>query len=263
MNQPHPLISKRELKAYAGLTRRKGRAEHGLFLVEGVRSVESAVRAGTKLKALLVSEGEVARDRIQRIAEQASCKMAVLPARDLAALSDVQSSQGIVAVASSVVKSDVGELSGAQRVVLLDGVQDPGNVGTLIRTAAWFGVDAVVSDNSSADFESPKVVRSSMGGFWDVELVRLPNLLEAIELLQSRGLEVVGADLGGEQLADWAPSAEGALVLGSEAHGISQAVSAKLNSRITIPANANIASAGVESLNVVVAGGILLQHWLG
>ena len=103
---------------------------------------------------------------------------------------------------------DAAALAGVRTAVLvLDGVQDPGNVGAVIRSAAWFGVDAVVMDARSADPEGPKAVRASMGGLWDVALVRVPDLGEALGALAAAGVALWGADMGGTDAAAWAPPA--------------------------------------------------------
>ena len=150
-------------------------------------------------------------------------------------------------------------------MLLLDGVQDPGNVGALVRTAAWFGVAAVVADDKTADFETPKAVRASMGGLWDVSLVRVPALGPVLDRLADAGVEAWGADLGGTPIGRWTPPRGAALVMGSEAHGLSEPVAEWLRQRggvVHVP-GAGGERAGVESLNVVVAGGVLLHRWLG
>jgi TrmH family RNA methyltransferase len=149
--------------------------------------------------------------------------------------------------------------------LLLDGVQDPGNVGALVRTAAWFGVQTVVGDEGTADFENPKAVRASMGGLWDVALARVPDLGPVLDRLAAEGAALWGADLGGTSVAAWAPGHTAALVMGSEAHGLSADVAERLHRSggglVHIPGAAG--ARGVESLNVSVAGGVLLARWLG
>ena len=267
-HSPFPILhlTRQRLKDLAQLSRRRARRRQGVFLVEGLRSVEAAVAAGAALDEIVVAEGAEADPRLAALVASASAPVSTVPARDLNRVADAQTSQGVVAVARSVVADDAGGLTEAGGpVLLLDGVQDPGNVGALVRTAAWFGVAAVVADERSADFETPKAVRASMGGIWDVALVRVPSLAPVLDGLAEAGVEAWGADLGGTPVGAWAPGRGAALVMGSEGHGLSDAVAERLRASggfVHIPGPAGGAR-GVESLNVVVAGGVLLARWLG
>ena len=257
-------MTRQRLKDLASLSRKRGRREHGLFLVEGVRSVEAAIAAGADLDEVVVAEGAEADGRLAALVARASAPVARVAARDLDRIADAQTSQGVIAVARSVVADGLGAPAGP--VLLLDGVQDPGNVGALVRTAAWFGVAAVVADDKTADFETPKAVRASMGGLWDVALARVPALGPVLDGLASAGVEAWGADLGGTPVAEWSPPRGGALVMGSEARGLSAPVAERLEARggvVHIPGADGGGPRGVESLNVVVAGGVLLHRWLG
>ena len=268
-------MTRQRLKDLASLARRKGRRQHGAFLVEGVRSVEAAVGAGAPLVEVLVAEGAEADPRIAALAEAAAVPVWRVPARDLDRVGDARTSQGVVAVSRSVADDGPGALAGP--VLLLDGVQDPGNVGALVRTAAWYGVACVVTDEQTADVESPKAVRASMGGIWDVQLVRVPSLVPVLDRLAAAGVEAWGADLGGTPVDAWTPGVGAALVMGSEGHGLSEPVDSWLRSRRTAGSrfvfirpgerqrstHGAYEPRGVESLNVVVAGGVLMARWLG
>ena len=253
-------MTRQRIKDLAALGRRRARQTQGVFLVEGVRSVEAALDAEAPLTAVVVADGAEADPRIAALVARAA-KVERVGARDLDRIADARTSQGVVAVARSVV-SDRAPTEGP--VLLLDGVQGPGNVGALVRTAAWFGVRTVVGDQDTADFESPKAVRASMGGIWDVALVRVPSLAPVLDGLAEAGVPAYGADLGGTAVGAWSPPDNAALVMGSEAHGLSDGVSDRLRPR---EAFVHIAGGGdgrgVESLNVTVAGGILLARWLG
>lgn len=227
----------------------------GQFLVEGVRSVEAAVDGHAPLVEVLVSP-EVAEDaRVAALMDRTDAPVHTVAARDLERVGDARTSQGVVAVARSVVSNRLGDAPGP--VLVLDGVQDPGNVGALVRTAAWFGVGTVLADENTADFEGPKAVRATMGGLWDVRLVRVDDLGPTLDALAERGLALWGADLNGIPLVEWRDRSASVLVMGSEAHGLSDGVRARLTGRVSIPGG----GPGVESLNVAVAGGILLHAW--
>jgi TrmH family RNA methyltransferase len=156
--------------------------------------------------------------------------------------------------------ADVAELYRLHRVLVLDGVQDPGNVGTILRTAAWFGLDAVLGGTGTADFYNPKVVRASMGGLWDVPVARSEALGEDLKTFKSNGFELVGADLDGLTLDQWQPESTGVLVLGNEANGISPEVRLLIDRYVTISGRGK--RGGTESLNVATAAGILMHRWM-
>lgn len=251
-------MTRQRLKDLASLSRRKGRRQLSQFLVEGVRSVEAAVEARAPLVEVLVSHEAMEKARVAELATSAVVPVQRVPARDLERIGDARTSQGVVAVSQSVVRR---QLEAEGPVVVLDGVQDPGNVGAVVRAAAWFGAAAVVADARSADFEGPKAVRAAMGGLWDLQLVRVPDLEPLLDAVQSAGRTVWGADLDGLRASSWRPELGDVLVVGSEGHGLSKAVAERLTGRVSIP---GVPSAlGVESLNVGVAAGILLHRWLG
>ena len=258
-----PEPSRNHLKNLASLRRRKGRREHGLFLVEGIRLVRAAVEAGAQLTEILIEHELSGEAQLRASLEAAGVPIHVVARKELAHLSDVQHGQGVIAVAQSVVTEATDGLERARTVLALDGVQDPGNVGALVRTAAWFGVDVVLAGPGTADLENPKVVRGSMGGLWDVRLVRADDLGAALENLSQNGMTITGADLGGQPAREWKAGREGVLILGSESHGISDGVRARLDHRVSLLPKRPAEGRGVESLNVVVAGGILMERWLG
>ncbi|OZC03394.1 hypothetical protein BSZ36_10620 [Rubricoccus marinus] len=264
-------MTRQRLKDLASLSSRKGRRQNGAFLVEGVRSVESAEAAGAPLAEVLVAHEAAETDRISLLISRLDARgvpVHRVAAKDMARVGDARTSQGVVGVARSIVAPLAppdrrpGEAPAASRVLVLDGVQDPGNVGALVRTAAWFGVDAVLADANSADFEGPKAVRAAMGGLWDVRLSRVDDLGAALDALRARGLALWGAHAApgsSVPLAEWAPRAPSALVMGSEGHGLSEASRQRLTGGVWIPGGGG---EGAESLNVSVAAGILMHAWV-
>lgn len=254
-----PAPTRRHLKDLAGLHRKRHRDRLGLCLVEGVRSVESAVEAGAPLVEILTTAA--AAERVAALLAHVAVPVHALPVADLGRIADTATTQGVLAVAR-IERAAAEDLAGP--VLALDGVQDPGNVGALLRSAAWFGVRGVLAGPGTADPFGPKAVRAAMGGLWDVQIASSDDLPADLRRLKARGLPLYGADLEGEPARDWTPPEEAVLVLGSEAHGLSEEVAARLDGRVRIGApNAAGGTRGVESLNVAVAAGILLHRWLG
>ncbi len=254
---PHPLTERRR-KEIASLSQRKHRDQRRETIVEGLRSVEAALDAGAALHDILVAAP--AADRYRSLLNRTDAPVHVLPERDFAAFSDVQTSQGILAVAA-IRHYPASDLIQLNAILALDGVQDPGNTGTLIRTAAWFGADAVLTGPGTADLYNPKVVRAAMGGLWDLHVSHTTNLVETLRRLREHGFAVYGADMAGIDARSWTPRRPSVLILGSEAHGLSPQVTSLLDERITIDGLPR--RGGAESLNVSIAGGILLFQWLG
>lgn len=273
---PHPRalplpkrLSNRKEKAIRKLGRRKHRRAEGRTLVEGVRAVEAALEAKAPLAALVASKEARAEDArvaaLVRRAEAASVPCYTTTAETLAALSAVASPQGVLAVAEANVVAP-GAL--AEAVLVLDGVQDPGNVGTALRTAAWFGAGGVLAGPGTAGLYGPKTMRAAMGAHWHLALARAADLAEALDGLRRAGFALYGADLTGTPARAWQPRHPSALVLGSEAHGLSAPALDLVEERVALPAaspenGSAQRTPSVESLNVAVAGGILVYEWLG
>lgn len=257
-------LSNRRRKEINSLTRRSARKEKGQTFIEGVRSVEAALEAGAPLIDLVVAETTRTDPTVRALCDRAPVPVYVVTDAALAKLSDVQTSQGILAVAKTQYVREaalVEALTPTATVLALDGVQDPGNVGTILRTAAWFGADHVVAGPGTAGLYGPKVMRAAMGGQWDLQLTRSADLGALLTRLRRTGVRLYGADLYGTRSTDWQPTRPSGLVLGSEAHGLSAGVQSAIDEPVAIPGAPR--RAGAESLNVAVAAGILIYEWTG
>jgi TrmH family RNA methyltransferase len=239
------------------LARRRGRERRGLALAEGVRLIEEALAADVPVRGAAVSpvlEGTPRGKALKSaLAERGVRLLEVAPA-ELEALADTEHPQGVVAVVEPRVWSiaDVPTPPGAV-VLVLDAVQDPGNVGTMLRTALGLGAAGVVALKGTAELTNPKVLRGSMGAAF-----RLPAVPTDADALLAwageRGVElwVTAADGTPLPRTGRAPIA---LVLGNEGAGVGPALAAAARRRVAIPL-----APAVESLNVAVAAGILLYE---
>ena len=254
----HSPLTKRRRKEIASLTQKKYRERLGQTLVEGRRSLASAMDAGAPLVEVLVAESTRADPEVRRLLEGCRATAHYVPDAEIEAISAVENSQGILGVAAIRTVS-TEEIMESVRILVLDGLQDPGNAGTLVRTAAWFGVDAVVTAPGTVDLYSPKVVRATMGALWDLKHSHVTDLAVLLGTLRAGGFRVYGADLEGTDVRQWAPAPKSALVLGSEGHGLSGPVAAGLDERVAIPGSPS--TRGTESLNVAVAAAIILYEW--
>lgn len=249
------------------LKRRRARERTGLFVAEGIRTVEELLASplggadGGALRGALVSPALAATGRgaALRTALLAHCDAAGVPLvelsdADLASAADTESPQGVLVVAEQVEQSFEGLRIGTRaRLVVLDAVQDPGNVGTILRTAEALGAEAVVALPGSADLWSSKVVRGSMGSRF--RLPAFPASLEAlVAFCTASEVALWAADGAGELVDSWSGRAPErlAIVVGNEGSGVSTALTEVADRTIAIPVST------VESLNVAIATGILL-----
>jgi RNA methyltransferase, TrmH family len=242
------------------LHRRRGRERRGLALAEGVRLVEEAVAAGLPIRGAVVSPAleTTLRGKTLKAALLArSITLEEHAERELDELADTEHPQGIVAVIEPRRWSltDLSLLPGST-FVGLDGVQDPGNVGTILRTALALGVAGVAALKGTAELTNSKVIRSAMGASFQLPAASA-TAEEFVAWSRLQRAQIWVADRAGEPV-DRLPrrSAERppiALVLGNEGAGVSPALAAAAARRVAVPL-----AAQVESLNVAVAAGILL-----
>lgn len=235
------------VQAWKSLKDRKGRKETGCFLVEGRKSVEEALASGFAVEALLVSE-TLAAD----FAAPAGVACYALPEHVLAAVCDTKTPQGVAAVMRMRQTAEVGA-----RVVALDGVQDPGNVGTIIRTADAAGLDGVILTEQCADVFSPKVLRATMGSVFHLPITVTDDLPGLLRGMQAAGACVLSSQLeGASPFYDRRdPGKRFVLVIGNEGNGVSDEVKALADQRLMLPMRGR-----AESLNAAVAAGIMMYE---
>lgn len=243
------------------LAERKHRRQQGRFLVEGVKLLELALRAGARPHTAFVCAQQLAPSAAGLLQRLLAAGAELLPISPdvMQALAEREAAEGVVATFDLFEAAlDDLSLAGDRLVVVLDRLQDPGNLGTLIRTADAVGAAGAVLLEPCVDPFDPKVVRGSMGSIFHVPLVRASDAAATLAALHGRGLRVVAADAHrGEDWGDRLWQGSVALVLGNEARGLSPDVIPHVDAwaRLPIPGQA-------ESLNVAVAGGVLMYTWL-
>ena len=239
------MLSKATIKYIQSLKQKKYRIKHNAFLVEGQKMVEEAIASSYCVEYLVTTEKDNQFDNAVVIDESTMKK-----------ISSFSTSSNWMAV----VKMDSGERTydlDKEFALALDGVKDPGNLGTILRIADWYGIDTVVCSKETVDVFNPKTVQSTMGAFFRVNVV-----YQDLELFiqnykeHSTAPKVYGALMDGENLYKVDRPSSGLLVMGSESHGISKAIDSMLTHRVTIPG-----SGRSESLNVAIATGILCSEF--
>lgn len=236
-----------------------GRRAQGRFLVEGRHSVEEALKAGWPLAELWVTEDVATGSGADLVALAAQSGAEVLIAEDavMSYVSTTDTPQGLAAIAAMPATTLQDVVGSEGVVVLLDGIQDPGNVGTVLRAAAAAGARGVVLVGDSADPYQPKVVRASQGALFGVPVIRCRED-EALEAIRAAGLPLaVAVPRGGRLYWDAPLASPVAIAVGGEIRGVSPGLLGAAAHRITIPM-----AAGVDSLNAAVAAALLLFEGL-
>lgn len=240
------------------LRRRKSRERQQLFAAEGVRAVEELLRSPIVIRGALVAPqlGDAPRGAalLQALRDH-GVEIAELTPFDFATAAETESPQGVLAIARIPDSApDTLQLPPTARVVVLDGVQDPGNVGTILRTAAALGASAVLAMPGTVDLWNAKVVRSAMGAGFHLPVMACT--WEALDHLRERQAMVLwGADAAGVALDSLAPPARLALLVGNEGAGLSTEGRLRTDAVVALPIVQQ-----VESLNVAVATGIFLYQ---
>lgn len=233
-----------KVAAWKALKDRKGRRESGCFLVEGRKMVEEVLKSAFDVEAVLVQEG-------MELPDGLTMPVYELPAHVLAAVCDTKTPQGIAAVVRMKEQSALGK-----HIVVLDGVQDPGNVGTIIRTADAAGLDGVLLSTQCADVFSPKVLRATMGSIFRMNLRTTDDLPGELTKLREKGYSILSSQLDGTPFYEREKVAEQfALVIGNEGNGVSEQVQQTATHRVRLPMRG-----GAESLNAAIAAAIMMYE---
>lgn len=252
------MLTKADAKLVHALKSRRGRDKHGLFLAEGIRVVEDLLASAIDLQFALVSTtlGDTARGRMLIAALRDATMVKEVTERELNDIGETESPQGVLAVARirETPLNDV-QLGSASVVLVLDAVQDPGNLGTLIRSADAFGASAVVALPGTADYWSSKVIRSTVGAAFRIPLVSARED-EVWGWLAQNSVAICGADMAGKPIESINLTGRVAVVVGNEGAGLREQTRAQLTEFVSIPMRGH-----AESLNVAVAAGILLYEF--
>lgn len=246
--------SRNDLAFISSLHRSVNRREQGLFLAEGEKTVTELLSSGIEIHSIacLNDYYDQNRDNIGHF------EVLAVSESELGRISTLTTPNRVLAICKTPQYAEFDFQQTGQTVLLLDNINDPGNMGTIIRTAEWFGVDAVFASRGSVDFWNPKVVQASMGSIFRMMLNQQP-LLDVISQARNSQVEkIIGGVLGGDNMDSFNRKNESViLVVGSESHGISSEILSCLSHKLSIP---RAAGSKTESLNASVASGIMLFH---
>ncbi len=240
------MISKNEVKYIQSLCHKKQRQQDGLFIAEGPKIVEELLHSNYTIRKLFAVKEWLAANPLQSI------DTTEIGTAELERISSLQTPNQVLALVQAKAATEP-ELKGRLGLVL-DGIQDPGNLGTIIRIADWFGIREIICSADTAELYNPKVVQSTMGSFIRVNVWYgdVKVLLDA-----NKNLPVYGTLLQGKSIYTIDKPKEGLLIIGNEGRGIREDIISYIQHPITIPR-----IGGAESLNAAVATGIVLSHFV-
>ncbi|MFT6064886.1 MAG: TrmH family RNA methyltransferase [Polaribacter sp.] len=237
-------ISKNQLKIITSLSQKKYRQKHHLFIAEGKKVVNELLNSSFEIDTLFATDEfktDISSDKIIRILE-----------KDLQKISNLKSSNKALGLFKI---PDEKPLKKNGIIIVLDAINDPGNLGTIIRLCDWFGVHQVVCSKDTVDCYNQKVVQASMGSLTRVSV----RYLDLEPYLQDAELPTFIADMNGANVYQTTLPKEAILVMGNEANGVSDKIKSLINHKISIPRFGEIQE--TESLNVATATAILLSEF--
>lgn len=247
------------IKEVKSLKIRKNREEKELYFIEGIRFVQEALDNSVDIEKILISDrlyenkgGEEIRERIR----SGNFDIYHMTDKLFQEVSDTESPQGILAVVRSRRLQLEEVIKKGSFFLVLDSLQDPGNMGTVIRTADASAVDGIIISRGCVDLYNPKVLRATMGSVFHVPVCYCDNLIEAIDILKNKGIRVLAAHLKGESYYFNTDMRENiCVIIGNEANGISEEVAQKADMLVKIPMPGKS-----ESLNASVAASLLMYE---
>ena len=246
-------------KGWQRLLKKKYRDRERRCLIEGDNLIEEARKNGVKILSVILKEGADVRERSRSALEGEDAFVAVLSEKLFSCLSQTESSQGVIAeieIPDFTAEDIASGRGGSGNVIVLDRLQDPGNLGTVIRTADAAGFDGIICLKGTAEVWAPKVMRSAAGSVFRVPTVYVGNPKELLELIGRTGKKLaVTAFDGATGLWDAPIERDTAIVIGNEATGVSEELMRAADLKIKIPMYGEI-----ESLNAAVAAGIIMYE---
>lgn len=249
------MISKNKIKHISSLKQSKFRKELNEFVVEGEKIVEELLQSDFEIASLFGLEDWVS--KFESELETKNIDFNKVSPKELGRISSLKSPNNVLAVVTTPThplpeKNDFNEL-----ILVLDKIQDPGNLGTIIRTADWFGIKHIICSEDTVDAYNPKVTQSTMGSFLRIKTHYI-DLENFFKKEVPKELNIYGALLDGETIYNHKFPGKGILIIGNESKGISDKIAHFVTHRISIPAHQN---SKAESLNASVAASILMNEF--
>lgn len=239
------------------LKEKKYREEYGEFIVEGIKMIEEAIQENATIKTIVVCEdcktqGSIPNDLLYEIAKY-NC--IYVTEKVFNSMTDVSNPQGILAIIDKSGNKETEIDFKEELFLILDNIQDPGNMGTILRTVDSINLKQILVSKGTSDPYNPKVVRSTMGAIFRVKVIECEDLSKTVKELKKHKIKIYATDLRTDKSIYDVNYKKVAVVIGNEANGVSQAVLDLADTKIKIPMKGK-----TESLNAAVATGVILYE---
>ncbi len=250
------MVSKNTIKLIKSLALKKNRIKQNLFLVEGDKNVSEVLVSDFCVENLLATSKFL---EINKVLLNKAKLITEATQQDIDNASLLKNPQNSIAICSRPESKEIPDKIDCDIWIYLDDIQDPGNLGTIIRICDWFGINQLFCSPKTADLFNPKVIQASMGSFCRVEVWQTP-FEPVAQLAKKSGIPILGAFLEGENIYELELPKQALLVVGNEGNGISTDIETKIEQKIRIP-EFNQNSSSAESLNVSVATAIICAEF--
>ena len=249
------MLSKNRLRDLLQIHQKKHREEQNLFFAEGVKIVPELLHSDFPVNEIFAIQQWI--DKNQELLSYSTIPLTAISQQDLERLSQLQKPQEVIALCSKPIDAEP-KLKSGSLYLFLDAIRDPGNMGTLLRLADWFGLEAVFASNDCVEWSNPKVIQASMGSF----IRTRPVYVDGLHFLQDSSLlfPIYATDLVGENLYKTSFKPEGILIISNEAHGLNPEFEKWVSKKIHIPA-APKEDGMAESLNAAIAAAVVLGEF--
>ena len=251
------MLSKNEIKFLNALKQKKFRNEHGLFIAEGEKIINDLLKSTINIRQVYATS-----EFIQTLPPSNTIEYIEIKSNELERISSLTTANSALAVCEIPNHQLNIDSLKEQLTLVLDDIKDPGNLGTIIRIADWFGISTIICSEETADAFNPKVVQATMGSIARIKIhyVQLTDFFQKQK--ESINLPVYGALLEGENVFSKKLSTNGFVVIGNESRGISIEIQQQLTDKITIPSFSNAQKHGeAESLNAAIATAVICSEF--
>ena len=246
------------IKHIIKLKEKKYRKEYNEYIIEGAKIVQEAIQEKAKIKQIIISENAINTDLMQNHLKEELQKIDYIqvPSKIFKLISEVEKPQGILAIIEKEKQEENIDVN--QDIILaLDDLQDPGNLGTIIRTADSVGLKQILISKGTTEAYNPKVIRSTMGAIFRVKIIECENLKETLKRLQKNNFKIMVTDLNTDKSIYDIKLQKKVIIIGNEANGVSEEIKNIADTRAIIPMFGK-----TESLNASIATGVILYEYV-
>jgi RNA methyltransferase, TrmH family len=250
------MITKAELKYYSSLLKKNFRDEQNKFLVEGEKLIFEALNSKFNCEAIICKEYfSETNDEIIKSLHTRVGRFEIISEKEFRKVQATVNSQGFIGVFKKRPTKTSPDAIKGKLIASLHSINDPGNVGTIIRNADWFGVKEILLSNDCADVYNPKTIRASAGSLFHLSMIIEDNLIHLLSLLKQKGYRILCADITGKNIYQYTKGVKEVIVFSNEASGPSNELLSIADERVTVPNKGK-----AESLNVASASAVILSE---